>query len=119
MRHTLPDWSSRIVEIYQGLGWKNIGLSFYRMPTGTILPVHQDLYKRYIDLFDLAGKEYTIHRALIFLEDWKSGHYIEVAGQARCGWRAGYTVQWMYDVPHMAANIGLEDRYTLQVTGHL
>jgi hypothetical protein len=25
----------------------------------------------------------------------------------------------VYDTPHMAANIGLADRYTLQITGHL
>lgn len=119
MRHALPAWSNQIVEIYQALGWRDIGLSFYRMSTGTILPVHQDVYRRYVQLFDLQGKEQTIHRALIFLEDWKSGHYLEINGQARCNWRAGYTVQWVYDVPHMAANIGLEDRYTLQVTGHV
>jgi len=33
-------------------------------------------------------------------------------------WHAGQVVQWVYDVPHMAANIGLADRYTLQITGH-
>jgi len=25
---------------------------------------------------------------------------------------------WESDTPHMAANIGLEKRYTLQLTGH-
>jgi hypothetical protein len=27
--------------------------------------------------------------------------------------------EWTYDTPHMAANIGLEPRYTLQITGHI
>jgi hypothetical protein len=26
-------------------------------------------------------------------------------------------IEWMYDAPHMAANIGPEPRYTLQITG--
>ena len=38
---------------------------------------------------------------------------------AQLGWQAGDTVEWTYDLPHMAANIGLEPRYTLQITGHL
>jgi len=53
------------------------------------------------------------------LEDWKPGHYLEVNGKPYVNWQAGDTVEWAYDTPHMAANIGLEDRYTLQITGHL
>jgi hypothetical protein len=34
-------------------------------------------------------------------------------------WTAGTVVEWTYDTPHMAANIGLEPRYTLQITGHV
>lgn len=118
MRHTLPSWSRRIVDIYRELGWQNIGLSFYRMPTMTVLPVHQDLYKKYIELFGLQGRETTIRRALILLEDWQSGHYLEVNGSPILNWKAGDTVEWVYNTPHMAANIGITDRYTLQVTGH-
>jgi len=119
MRHRLPAWSRRFVEIFEGQGWKDIGIAFYRMPTGTVMPVHSDLYKRYIELFNLQGKEHTIHRALVLLEDWKSGHYLEVNGAPLVDWKAGQVVEWIYDIPHMAANIGLEDRYTLQITGHI
>jgi len=51
------------------------------------------------------------------LEDWKSGHYFEGMGNPVTQWRAGDAVEWDYDTPHMAANIGLEPRYTLQITG--
>lgn len=118
MRHNLPVWIDRIMQIYTELGWKNIGVAFYRMQTGTVMPVHSDLYKRYIELFDLAGKEHTIKRALLLLEDWKSGHYLEVNSHPYVNWSAGDVVEWTYDTPHMAANLGLEDRYTLQITGH-
>ena len=118
MRHKLPDWSTKFIEHYKALGWKDIGLAFYRMSTGTVMPVHGDLYKRYIELFNLEGKEHTIHRALVLLEDWKSGHYLELNGVPIVNWTAGDVVEWCYDAPHMAANIGLEDRYTLQITGH-
>ena len=119
MRHRLPAWTEKFINIYTEWGWKDIGLAFYRMPTGTVMPVHSDLYKRYVELFNLQGQENTIRRALLLLEDWKPGHYLEVEGKPFVNWRAGDTVEWVYSTPHMAANIGLEDRYTLQITGHL
>jgi hypothetical protein len=119
MRHRLPIWSQRFIDIFEGQGWKDFGIAFYRMRTGTVMPVHGDLYRRYVELFNLNGKEHTIRRALILLEDWKSGHYLEVNGAPYVDWKAGSVVEWQYDAPHMAANIGLEDRYTLQITGHV
>ena len=88
------------------------------MDTNTILPVHRDLYKRYVELFNLQGKESSIYRAIVFLEDWQSGHYLEIDNEPITRWRAGDAVEWRYDAPHMAANIGLLPRYTLQITGH-
>jgi hypothetical protein len=89
------------------------------MSTGTVLPMHSDLYLKYIDLFNLQGQEHTIRRAIVFLEDWQSGHYSEFIGVAFTGWRAGQLVEWSYDTPHMAANLGPTPRYTLQITGHV
>lgn len=119
MRHKLPDWTSRFIDMYTDRGWKDIGIAFYKMRTGTVMPVHSDLYKRYVEVFNLQGKEHTIRRALMLLEDWSPGHYLEVNGCAYVHWRAGHTVEWNYDTPHMAANIGLVDRYSLQITGHV
>ena len=92
--------------------------SYYRMDSGTVMPVHSDLYSRYIEIFNLQGQEHTIYRALVLLEDWKSGHYLELSGTPVVNWVAGTVAEWQYDAPHMAANIGLESRYTLQITGH-
>jgi hypothetical protein len=119
MRSRQPSWNQRFVDIFSELGWKDIGTSYYCMPTGTVLPVHGDLYMKYIDLFGLQGQESSLRRAIVFLEDWKSGHYFESMGQSLTGWVAGTVIEWPYDTPHMAANIGLEPRYTLQITGHL
>lgn len=119
MRSQQPSWNSRFLEIFEGQGWKNIGTSYYRMNTGTILPTHSDIYKKYIELFDLKGKEQNIRRAIVFLEDWQPGHYAEYMDQAYINWKAGAVVEWHYDTPHMAANLGLAPRYTLQITGHV
>jgi hypothetical protein len=119
MRQQQPSWNNKFVEHFESMGWKDIGTSYYRMPTGTVMPTHSDLYKKYIERFNLTGQETTIRRALVLLEDWKSGHYLEVQGIPYTQWQAGQVVEWTYDTPHMAANIGLEDRYTLQITGHV
>jgi hypothetical protein len=119
MRSPQPSWNDQFIRYYESMGWKDIGTSYYLMPTGTILPTHSDLYIKYIDLFSLQGQEHTIRRAVVFLEDWKSGHYFESQGVPVTQWSAGTVVEWTYDTPHMAANLGLEPRYTLQITGHL
>ena len=119
MRQPQPSFNKKFLEIYTEMGWKDIGTSYYRMQPGTILPTHQDLYKRYVQLFELQGKENTIRRAIVYLEDWRSGHYAEYQEQSFTNWCAGDVVEWHYDTPHLAANLGVEPRYTLQITGHV
>lgn len=118
MRDPQPSWNHVFIKIYEEMGWKDIGTSYYRMGPGTILPTHSDLYLKYIDLHNLHGRELSIMRAVVFLEDWKPGHYAEYRDKPFTNWRAGATVEWQYDEPHMAANMGTEPRYTLQITGH-
>jgi hypothetical protein len=119
MRSRQPTWNQRFLEIFAGMGWQDIGTSYYRMSTGTVLPTHGDLYLKYIDLFNLKGREHTIRRAIVLLEDWKPGHYLEIIGRPIVEYKAGTVIEWPVDTPHLAANIGLEDRYTLQITGHV
>jgi len=118
MRQAQPTWNDRFVKFYEELGWKDIGTAYYRMDCGTIMPTHQDHYMKYVSVFNLEGKEHTIHRAIVFLEDWASGHYFEGQGVPYTQWQAGDVAEWQYDVPHMAANLGPTPRYTLQITGH-
>ena len=119
MSNPQPSWNNQVIDIFKEMGWQDIGTSYYRMDTGTVLPEHSDLYVKYIKLFDLRGKEQSIRRAVVFLEDWSSGHYSECAGEPYVNWHAGDVIEWQYDTPHMAANLGLTPRYTLQITGHV
>lgn len=119
MRSRQPSWNYGFINFFANLGWQDIGTSYYRMNPGTILPTHGDLYKRYIDVFRLQGKEQTIRRAVIFLEDWRPGHYAEYMDKPMTEWQAGTVVEWTYNTPHMAANLGKDPRYTLQITGHV
>lgn len=119
MRSPQPVWNNMFIKYFNRLGWKDVGTSYYRMSSGTILPNHHDTYKRYIELFELENTPQSIYRAIIFLEDWASGHYLEIDGEPITKWSAGDTVSWCYDTPHLAANMGYTPRYTLQITGHI
>jgi hypothetical protein len=80
--------------------------------------MHQDTYTKFKEIYDVS-KSATVVRTIIFLEDWASGHYMEMNGKPITNWRAGDWVSWHDDFPHLAANIGKTDRYTLQLTGTL
>lgn len=112
MKHVMPVWAERFFSVFNG---NNVGLSFYRMDTCNILPYHQDTYSYYRNLFNITDPS-TIYRAIIFLEDWKPGHYFEIENTPIVQWKAGQWVMWNYDAPHMAANLGLNPRYTVQIT---
>jgi hypothetical protein len=113
MNQTMPEYAQPFFTLFD---WDNVGLAFYRMGTMEALPLHQDRYTSYIKMFNISDPK-TVWRAIVFLEDWKSGHYFEIDGAAHVNWRAGDYVLWNNDVPHYAANIGLEPRYTMQITG--
>lgn len=96
---------------------KNMGFAFYRMDTLNIMPEHIDHFDTYCKIFNIEPKD--ARRILVFLEDWKPGHYFEMNSIGYTNWKAGDYVEWDYTVPHAASNIGTEPRYTLQITGHV
>jgi len=112
-RHYQPAWYNNIVD-YLKLGIA--GASFYKMGPGKILPYHSDAYVRYIEYHKIKDTR-CIHRAVVFLEDWQPGHIFEVDGVPLYNYKAGTYVLWQYNTPHMAANLGPTNRYTLQITG--
>jgi len=113
MRHPEPDW---MADFRRHFPWQHFSWSVYRMRPGSVLPNHTDTYARFVKLYDIEDPT-AIHRAVVFLEPWQSGHYFEIDGTPITGWQAGDTITWHYDVQHVAANIGMTDRYTLQITG--
>lgn len=113
MRNPEPEWMSPFRKVFP---WKHFSWSVYRMGPGCVLPNHQDLFVKFQEIYKVTNPQ-QICRAVIFLEDWASGHYFEIDGVPMVKWRAGDGVVWRYDTPHLAANVGETDRYTLQITG--
>jgi hypothetical protein len=113
MRNSEPDW---IAPFRRRFLWQHFSWSIYRMGPGTVLPNHSDTFARFVDIYKIERPQ-SVCRAVIFLEDWASGHYFEIDGNPIVNWRAGDGVAWRYDTLHLAANVGETDRYTLQITG--
>ncbi len=117
MRKPQPSWNKKIIDwANQEHNLKDVGTSYYRMSTGVILPTHGDTYKAYRRIFNC--ELHNCYRIIIFLEDWQSGHYFEIDNTPISAYPAGTWVKWVADTTHMAANLGITNRYTLQITGH-
>lgn len=115
MRFAEPGW---IDPFRQQIKLAHFSWSVYRMTPGTVLPEHADTYSKFRQIYgidDLA----RIVRYVVFLEDWQSGHYFEIDNFPIISWVKGQAVSWRGDTPHIAANIGKQNRYTLQLTGIL
>lgn len=113
MRNREPDWIDGFRKIFP---WKYFSWSVYRMSPGCVLPNHGDTYARFREIYNIDNIN-DIHRAVVYLEDWQSGHYGEIDGVPLIRWQAGDWVAWKGDTLHLAANNGMTDRYTLQITG--
>lgn len=117
MRHTdQPKTTELLIKWATDRNIENVGVSYYCMEPGDNLPYHKDTYKKYIELFDLEKRKKFIVRYVFFVEDRKAGHIFEVDNSI-VDWQAGTYVAWRYDLPHMAANFGTENRFTIQLTG--
>jgi|688.fasta_scaffold168225_3 hypothetical protein len=113
MRNSEPDW---VLPFRAHFPWRHFSWSVYRMGPGTTLPNHRDTYSRFREIYNIEDPD-TIFRAVVFLENWQSGHYFEINEDPYVEWAAGETVIWQNNTQHLAANMGMTDRYTLQITG--
>jgi hypothetical protein len=115
-----------IAHIHKGIEFEQFFVDYFshlhshvfavsKMLPGMILPYHTDEYAYFRNINNVTHNQ--IIRIIVFLEDWKSGHISEVNGRSITNWKQGDWIQWIGTTPHMAANLGLTDRYTLQITG--
>ena len=113
-KNPMPDWINKVPD---ALGLEKCGFVFYRMDQLDIMPPHVDHFETYCKVFNVERE--SVYRAIVFLEDWKPGHYFEYNGKGFVNWEKGDYIMYSTDTPHAASNIGTEPRYTLQVTGIL
>jgi hypothetical protein len=104
-------------ELGKQLGMEVITVSTILQPPGCMIPIHRDTFfqinKRYPDRTEIKV------RANIFLEDWKLGQFLQYNDEVCSHWKAGEGFLWDSSVLHLSANAGMQDKYTLQVSGFL
>lgn len=111
-KNPMPRW---VLDVANYLNLENPGFVFYKMSCMEVMPVHEDHFETYCKVFNLQRMD--VWRGLVMLEDWKSGHYLEMDNRAYVNWKQGDYFLWSADTPHAASNIGPEPRWTLQITG--
>lgn len=102
-------------ELGEQLGIEAITVSIIKQPPGMTNPMHRDTFYQINKKFP-DDKRLKV-RANIQLLDWKDGHFLQFNNQVVTHWKANTGYMWDSSVLHLAANAGLEDRYSLQVSG--
>jgi hypothetical protein len=82
---------------------------------GQCIPWHRDQYFKL--RLKLGITPERIARYLVFLEDWQTGHYFEVAGVPCVQWKKGDVITFGSGQYHLSGNLGLSPKLTLQITG--
>lgn len=117
-------WDSsqvNFVDLGNQLNMQVVTVSSILQPPGNVIPIHRDTFfqikKRYPN--DKRRKV----RANIYLENWKMGHIIHYKHNNEwfidTHWKAGQGLFWDDTILHVGANIGLENKLTLQISGFL
>lgn len=109
----MPEFSNEVIE--QLPKHDHYSVAFYRTPPANILPVHKDMYCNFMKMNNIKDVD-KITRYIVFLEDAKLGHMFQVNKTVFADWKAGDVVGWTGSTPHAAYNLGIEHRYTMQIT---
>jgi hypothetical protein len=108
-------------DIGQQLGIEVITISTILQPPGCVIPYHRDTFFKisqlYPDRTDLKV------RANIYLEDYHLGEFIQYTlddqHHTDTNWHAGEGWLWDSSVLHLSANAGMQNKYTMQISGFL
>jgi hypothetical protein len=103
------------------LGMEAITVSSILQPPGNIITYHRDTFFQIKKRFP-ERTECKV-RANIFLEDYRLGHLVQYTlgdtVHTVTDWKAGDYLMWGEEVLHLSCNAGMQDKYTLQVSGFL
>lgn len=103
------------------LGMEVVTISSILQPPGNVIPIHRDTFFQINKKFPTDKRRKV--RANMYLEDWKVGHIIQYKNNGEwhnsTHWNAGEGWLWDSDILHLSANAGMENKFTLQISGFL
>lgn len=86
-----------------------------KQPPGQTLPSHEDTFFKFAEAHNVDP--YKCCRVNVFLEDWQSGHYLEINETPVLQWKRGDAIIIKRNEPHLSGNMGMTSKYTMQITG--
>ena len=95
--------------------FSDYSLSVIKQMPGQTIPEHFDTFYKFCEK-NKCDKE-DVCRLNFFLEDWKPGHYFEILYEPYTRWRKMNFKIIRYGNPHLSGNMGMEPKYTMQITG--
>ena len=104
-------------ELGKKLGIETITVSTIMQPPGNVIPLHRDTFFKIKSQY--PDNKRPVVRCNIYLEDWKPGHFLQYNDNIDTHWKKGNGHMWDSEVLHIGANAGMEDKYTLQISGFL
>jgi len=104
-------------ELGEKLGIEPITVSTIMQPPGNVIPLHRDTFFKIKSQYPENTR--TVVRCNVYLEDWKAGHFLQYDDKVDTHWKQGSGHMWDSEVLHIGANAGMEDKYTLQISGFL
>lgn len=126
-KHNTKIWKSTNCKIPLQFQWQqnlldslpldNAIVTLTRQDPGQVLPWHRDRYFMLKRLF--PDDDRMIIRILVFMQNWKMGHVLQFHNDMLYNWSRGQVVTWHPNTYHLSANVGLEKKWTCNVTGFL
>jgi len=109
-------------ELGNKLNMEVASVSSICQPPGCMIPLHRDTFFRIKEKFPNDTR--LMVRANVYLEDYKVGQFIQYIDkqsnyQTSTDWRQGDGFLWDSKPLHLSANAGMQNKYTLQVSGFL
>jgi hypothetical protein len=113
-----PEWAHKIKDMFPNIHYKKVSVNC--LTPGCFIPPHRDeLFK--LKQFAITNNINTTHmsaiRVNILLQDKKHGHFLDLNNKVLGDYAKGDYVYIIPGVLHSVANIGHENRYTLQISG--
>lgn len=94
---------------------KNLSFAVNFFKPGQYIPLHSDLYTKYIEVHKINSK--NILRFILMLEDSSPGQILQIKNSCIGFWKSGDCFNWKYDDRHAFYNFSMNNRYAIQVTG--
>lgn len=105
-------------QIGDALGMEVYTVATIKQMPGNVLPWHSDNFYKIAQQYPDVDRQKMV-RANLFMQDWKIGHILQIEKDVISNWKQGSGFMWSSGVYHLSGNLGLEDKYTLQVSGLL